>query len=47
MVPPQQALAPVIQPTIDMARLDRTLADQVMGQSGTNFKACYQCQRLC
>ena len=44
MVPAQQALAPAIQLTIDMARLDHTLADQVMKQSGTHFKVCYQCR---
>ena len=44
MVPPQPALVPVIQPDIEVARLDRTLAKQVMGRSGTNFKSCYHCQ---
>jgi|WetSurMetagenome_2_1015567.scaffolds.fasta_scaffold39750_3 heterodisulfide reductase subunit C len=44
MVPPQPALVPVIQPDIEVARLERTLAEQVMGRSGTNFKACYHCQ---
>lgn len=44
MVPPQGALAPAIKPDIDIARLDRSLADEVMVRSGTNLKACYQCR---
>jgi len=44
MVPSQLAVAPAIKPDIDIVRLDRSLADEVMARSGTNLKACYQCR---
>jgi heterodisulfide reductase subunit C len=44
MVPSQSALAPAIKPDINITRQDRSLIDEVIGQSGTNLKACYQCR---
>jgi heterodisulfide reductase subunit C len=44
MVPSQLAVAPAIKPDLDIARRDRSLADEVMARSDTNLKACYQCR---
>jgi len=44
MLQPQLSVSAGIQPGIDMASQDRSLADEVMARSGTNFKACYQCR---
>jgi heterodisulfide reductase subunit C len=33
-----------MQTGINTASQDRSLAEEVMARSGTNFKACYQCQ---
>lgn len=40
----QLAVSAGIQTGIDVARQDRSLADEVMARSGANLKACYQCR---
>ena len=40
----QLSVSPGIQTGIDTGSQDRSLADAVMARSGTNLKACYQCQ---